>query len=120
MKNIFYSLAILFKSSFQEKEIKIIVYDQYLLSHETPIKENPSELTRRQTLFCQCLEHHKFPGLHLPELIFSHSHSYHLNFQNTQYSRIILVSTYSVSQKKKSNFKVRLFKDNLMVWGDLF
>ena len=51
LKNIFYTLALMFKSRFEGKEIKIIVYGQYLLNYETPIKENPSELTRVNNLY---------------------------------------------------------------------
>ena len=83
----------MFKSLFKGNETKIIVYGQYLLNYETPIKENASRLARRHTLFCQSLEQHKFSSLPLPWLIFSHSYIYYLNFQNTKYSRIILFST---------------------------
>ena len=55
----------MFKSRFKGNEIKIIVYGQYLLNYETPIKENASRLARRHTLFCQYLERRKFSGLPL-------------------------------------------------------
>ena len=49
------------KSHFQGKELKIIVYGQYLLIYEIPIKENASRLARRHAdAVCQSLEHHKF------------------------------------------------------------
>ena len=48
------------KSRFKGNEIKIIFYGQYLLNHETPIKEDASRLAWRHTLFCQSLEPHKF------------------------------------------------------------
>ena len=37
----------MFKSRFKGNEIKIIVYGQYLLNYETPIKEHASRLARR-------------------------------------------------------------------------
>ena len=33
LKNIFYTLALMFRSRFEGKEIKIIVYGQYLLNY---------------------------------------------------------------------------------------
>ena len=40
----------MFKNRFKRNEIRIIVYGQYLLNYETPIKENASRLiARRQT-----------------------------------------------------------------------
>ena len=54
-----------------------------LLHYEMPIKENASRLARRQTPFCQSLEHHKISWLHLPWLIFSHKYIYVLLLSNT-------------------------------------